>query len=215
VERVKPVGGLVYHDVTELKWAQKAVNAGVDGLICVNNRAGGHTGTQSPEALYTSLSQFGLPLVCAGGVGDEAAYVKAMELGYSAVQMGTRFIATAQCRAHEDYKQAILRSTPEDIVLTERLTGVPVSVIRTEAVEQIGTSAGALAKWMLKHKKFKHWIRLWYSLNSLRHLKKASLQGNAYKDYWQAGKSVDGIEAIEDAQTIVKRFGTALEAARR
>ena len=213
VERVKPFGGIVFHDVTELKWAQKAVGAGVHGLICVNNRAGGHAGTLSQQELFERLSRLNLPLVCAGGVGDAEAYLNAMSIGYSAVQFGTRFIATTQCQAHEDYKQAILRATPDDIVLTERLTGVPVSVIQTEAVKQIGTRAGPVAKWMLQHPRFKHWARLWYSLNSFRQLKKSFVEGNAYKDYWQAGKSVGGIDKIEDAQSIVKEIGASLEQA--
>jgi nitronate monooxygenase len=65
VDRVKPLGGIVYHDVTERKWAQKAIDGGVDGLICVNNRAGGHAGKLSPEELYSTLVDLGKPLVCA------------------------------------------------------------------------------------------------------------------------------------------------------
>lgn len=134
-----------------------------------------------------------------------------MGLGYAGVQMGTRFIATTECLAHDDYKQAILKATSDDIVLTERLTGVPVSVIRTPSVEKEGTKAGSVAKYFLRHPRLKHWMRLWYSLNSFRRLKKASLKGLGYQDYWQAGKSVDGIERIESAADIVRRFGEAWE----
>src|SRR6185437_4618363 len=68
-ERVHAVGGVVYHDVTERKWAQKAIDGGVDGLIAVNNRAGGHAGGLSPAQLYDELASFEIPLVSAGGVG--------------------------------------------------------------------------------------------------------------------------------------------------
>ena len=71
-ERVHAVGGVVYHDVTERKWAQKAIDGGVDGLIAVNNRAGGHAGGLSPARLYDELASFGVPLVSAGGVGERA-----------------------------------------------------------------------------------------------------------------------------------------------
>ncbi|HLT37899.1 MAG TPA: nitronate monooxygenase, partial [Enhygromyxa sp.] len=108
VERVHRVGGVVYHDVTERKWALKALDGGVDGLICVNNRAGGHAGTLDPRTVHQSLADLGVPLVCAGGIGDERGFVEALELGYAAVQLGTRFIATRECSAHADYKQAIL-----------------------------------------------------------------------------------------------------------
>jgi len=210
VDKVKPLGGIVYHDVTDRKWALKAKEAGVDGLICVNNRAGGHAGTQSPQELFDQLKDLGLPLICAGGVGSEQDAVQAIRMGYAGVQLGTRFIATEECSAHLDYKQAILRAEAKDIVLTEKLTGVPVAIIRTPTVDRIGTKAGPVAKFLLKHPKLKHWMRLYYSLNSFRTLKKASKQGLGYKDYWQAGKSVDGIHSIESAEVIMKRFGQAL-----
>lgn len=209
VERVKPVGGVVYHDVTSRKWALKAAEAGVDGFICVNNRAGGHAGDQDPRALFEELRDLGKPLVCAGGVGDEKTYLEMMKLGYDGVQFGTRFIATKECGAHNDYKQAILKAEAKDIVLTEKLTGVSVAVIRTPYIDRIGTKAGPIARFMLKHAKLKHYMRLWYSVNSFRELRKAHLSGQAYRDYWQAGKSVDGIEAIEPAGDIVRRFGKA------
>jgi len=206
VEAAKPYNAVVYHDVTEKKWAQKAVDMGVHGLICVNNRAGGHAGTQSPQQLFAELSPLGLPLVCAGGVGDAETYKKMLEIGYAAVQMGTRFIATTECLAHPDYKQAILKASSKDIVLTEKLTGVPVSVINSTSVQKLGTKAGKFAKFLLKHPKLKHYMRLWYTINSFRTLKKASLKGLSYKDFWQAGKSVDGIKEIESAEVIVQRF---------
>lgn len=101
VERVRSQGGFVFHNTTERKWAEKALDAGVEGFICVNDRAGGHAGTLSAEALFAELSPFGLPLACAGGVGDEGDFARALRIGYSAVQMGTRFIATHECAAHQ------------------------------------------------------------------------------------------------------------------
>ena len=95
-EKAHAAGGRVYHDVTDRRWAEKGLEARVDGLIAVNNRAGGHAGPQSAEALYEELHDLGVPLVCAGGVGDEAAFVRALRLGYDGVQMGTRFIATTE-----------------------------------------------------------------------------------------------------------------------
>jgi len=212
VDRVHAVSGTVYHDVTDRRWAERALESHVDGLICVNDRAGGHAGTVSPERLFEELSPLGVPLVCAGGVGDEAAFVRALSLGYAGVQMGTRFIATTECRAHDDYKRLIVRSREEDIVLTDKISGVPVSVIRTPYVERVGTKAGPVARALLRHPKAKHWMRMFYSLQSIWKLKRASLKGATYKDYFQAGKSVSGIHAIEPAGDVVRRFA---EAARR
>lgn len=209
VERAHAVGGRVYHDVTDRRWGLKGLEAGVDGLIAVNNRAGGHAGPKSAEELYEELHDLGVPLVCAGGVGDEDAFVRALQMGYGAVQMGTRFIATAECTAHPDYKKAILDAGEQDVVLTERLTGVPVAVIRTPYIDKLGTRAGPIGRWMLKGRKTKHWMRMIYSLQSLWKLKRSSARSFSYKDYLQAGKSVEGIDEILPVAEVVRRFRAA------
>ncbi len=213
VERASAVGGIVYHDVTERKWAEKALDNGVHGLIAVNDRAGGHAGPKSPEQLRDELGDLGVPLVCAGGIGDERDFVRALELGYAAVQMGTRFIATEECRVHPDYKRAILAAGEADIVITEKVTGVPLAIIRTPYIDRVGLKAGRLARRMLKGRHTKHWMRLIYSLQSAWKLKKASLKGSAYEEYYQAGKSVAGIRAVEPVRAIVRRFAEAAERA--
>ena len=209
VDRVRPLGAVVYHDVTERKWALKGRDGGVDGLIAVNNRAGGHAGPMGARELLDSLGDLGLPMVCAGGVGSARGFTAALAMGYAAVQMGTRFIATEECRAHPTYKQAILDATEKDIVLTERLTGVPVSVIRTPYIDRIGTRAGPFARRMLRGRKTKHWMRSFYALKSAWSLKRSSLRGAGSDDYWQAGKSVAEIDRIEPAGAIVRRFADA------
>jgi nitronate monooxygenase len=211
VEKAHAAGGFVYHDVTDRKWAMKGLEAGVDGLIAVNNWAGGHAGLKSAEALIHELGDLGVPVVCAGGIGDEQDFVRALGMGYAGVQMGTRFIATAECTAHPDYKAAILKADADDIVLTERITGVPVSVIRTPYIEKAGTKAGPIARWMLRGRKTKHWMRTIYALQSVWKLKRSSVRAFSYKDYLQAGKSVAGIERIEPAGEIVRRFREAGE----
>jgi nitronate monooxygenase len=210
VQQVHPLGGLVFHDVTEKKWAAKAVDHGVDGLIAVNHRAGGHAGRLSAEQLFSELESFGLPLICAGGVGDEHEFRRVLDLGYSGVQMGTRFIATQECNSHDDYKQAILKAQEDDIVHTERVTGIPLAVIRTPYVDQVGTKAGALARFLLKHRQTKEWVRLWYNLRALINMKRSVRRGFSTKDYWQAGKSVGSIEAVEPVHQVLERFRQAL-----
>ena len=209
VEKAHAAGGRVYHDVTDRRWAEKGLEAGVDGLIAVNDRAGGHAGARSAEALYAELHGLGVPLVCAGGIGDEAAFVRALQMGYDGVQMGTRFIATTECTAPAEYKQAILDAEEEDVVLTERLTGVPVAVIRTPYIDQMGTKAGPFARWMLQGRKTKHWMRMIYAARSLWKLKKSVRGSFSYKDYLQAGKSVAGIHAVEPVAAILQRFREA------
>ena len=210
VDRAAAEGVTVYHDVTSRRWAEKALDGGVDGFICVNNRAGGHAGTLTPQQLLDELAALGKPLICAGGVSTAGAFASAIEAGYAGVQMGTRFIATRECSAHLDYKNAILKARADDIVLSEKISGVPVSIIRTPYVERIGTRAGALARWMLRGHKTKHWMRTIYTLQSIWKLKHASQQGAHYRDYFQAGKSVSGITAIRPAADIVSEFAAAL-----
>jgi nitronate monooxygenase len=209
VDRVAQVGGLVYHDVTERKWALTGLDSGVRGLIAVNRRAGGHAGPKSAEQLMDELGDLGLPLVCAGGIGDAAGFVAALQLGYAGVQLGTRFIATPECTAHADYKRAIVEADEDDIVLTERVTGVPLAVIRTPYVERVGTKAGPIARWLLRHRRTKHLMRTLYALNSAWRLKRSHVAGPSSRDYWQAGKSVSAITGVEPAGEIVRRFAAA------
>jgi nitronate monooxygenase len=203
---------IVYHDATERKWALRARDAGVDGLICVNSRAGGHTGTRTPEQLRDELGDLGLPLICAGGVGSAEDFVHALRLGFDGVQMGTRFIASEECSVHDDYKRAIVRAEERDIVLTERISGVPVSVIRTPYIDKIGTTAGPIARWMLRGPYRKRVMRSIYGLLSIYQLRQASLRGADYRDYFLAGKSVAGIDRVEPAGVIMQRFAEAARA---
>lgn len=212
VDRVAAVGGIVYHDVTERKWADKGVAGGVHGLIAVNERAGGHAGAKSAEALLEELAPLGLPIVCAGGIGDERDFARVLRMGYAGAQLGTRFIATPECRASEAYKQGIVRAGEKDIVLTERLTGVPVAVIDTPSVRRLGTKAGPIARFMLRGRRTKHWMRSIYALRSLWALKRGLLRDAPERDYWQAGKSVAGIDRVEPAGEIVRRFASAWRA---
>lgn len=210
VERVHAAGGVVYHDATERRWALKGLESGVDGLIAVNARAGGHPGTRGAEALFEELCDLGVPLVCAGGIGTAQEFAAALGSGYAGVQLGTRFIATVECRAAAAYKAAIVRAREEDIVLSERITGVPVAVIRTPYVDRIGLKAGHLARRLLRGRHTKHLMRTLYALPSLWRLKRASLDERGAREYWQAGRSVAGIHSIEPAGEIVHRFAAAL-----
>ena len=205
-ERVHAAGGLVYHDVTELKWARIGLDNGADGLICVNNRAGGHAGQQSVQQLYEELHGLGAPLVCAGGVGQSSELWQALDIGYAACQLGTRFIASQECHASEVYKRAIIAAAEDDIVLSERITGIPVSVINTDFIRRSGTRLGRFERWMLSGKRTKHWMRMYYGLKSIWQLKRSSLDESGTGDYWQAGKSAGAIYSIDSCETIMQQL---------
>jgi len=203
VDRVAQVGGVVFHDATNAKHARKALDNGVDGFICVNNRAGGHAGTLTPARLFEELTPLGKPLICAGGVGSRTEFEEAMAIGYQGVQMGTRFIASQEAAAHADYKDAILAAKATDIVLTEKISGVPVSVINTPYIEKMGLKAGWLARKMLRGRKTKHWMRTFYTIKSAIKLKKSNLKGASYRDFGQAGKSVERIDRVQSVAEIM------------
>ncbi len=213
VDRVGQVGGVVYHDVTERKWALKAVESGVQGLIAVNSRAGGHAGPLSTDSLLDEVRDLGLPVVCAGGVGAPQEFKEALDLGYAGVQMGTRFIATVECQASEPYKQAIVAAAETDIVLTERLTGLPVAVIATPYVKRLGLKAGPIARRMLKGRRTKHLMRALYTLRAARTLKHTALDKAGGTEYWQAGRSVASIHSVVPAATIVHACADAVRSA--
>lgn len=207
VDRVSPRGGVVYHDVTERKWALKGMESGVDGLIAVNRRAGGHAGPRGVEELIGEVGDLGVPVVCAGGVGTPAEFARALSLGYAGVQLGTRFIATRECTASDAYKRAILQAREEDVVLSERLTGVPVSVLNTPHIQRMGLKAGPLAKRLLRGNRTKHWMRLLYSVKSFWQLKRSLTRED--RELWQAGKSVAGISEILPAGDVVRQYAAA------
>jgi nitronate monooxygenase len=209
VERARAAGGVVYHDVTERRWALKALDGGVHGLIAVNRRAGGHAGAKSAEELLDELGDLDVPVVCAGGVATPEEFAGALRLGYAGVQMGTRFIATLECRASAPYKQALLDAREDDIVLTERLTGIPLAVINTPSVQRLGTRAGPVARWMLRGRWTKKLVRTLYALRSTHRLRRASLDESGADACWQAGRSVAGIHDILPAAEIVRRCAAA------
>ena len=211
-KRVHQEGGFVYHDVTSRYFAKKGIDSGVDGLICVNNRAGGHLGSKSMEEMYDELNDLGLPLICAGGIGSELELTKALNIGFNGVQMGTRFIATFECNTLEDYKTAIVKASKKDIVSTTRLTGVPVSVIKSKKFKKENS-------WLLKkllNTKLKHKVRMLLNLKSLLQSKYLLKNTNSKKaiSLYSAGKSVHTITGIESATLIMKHLGKSINASK-
>ncbi|MGB1109835.1 MAG: NAD(P)H-dependent flavin oxidoreductase [Gammaproteobacteria bacterium] len=205
VERVHAVGGVVYHDVTKRQWAEKGVDSGVDGLICVNNRAGGHTGMASAEALLEELASIDLPKICAGGVATAEDVRQAISMGYDAVQLGTAFIATDECSASDAYKQAIVQAAEADIRLTRHLTGVPVSVIG-----RAGANESRLLSRLADLPQLKKVMRVILMLRAMRGLKRTLAGDSAEKGYWQAGKSVEGVNAVRPVADLMAELARGL-----
>ena len=210
-EKAHAAGGVVYHDVTTRHWAKKGKDSGVDGLICVNNRAGGHLGDQSKEQMFEELHDMNLPLICAGCVGGEDELNDALRLGYDGVQMGTRFIATDECNTSDNYKRAIIEANEEDISWTKRISGVPISVIKTKNFRQENS-------WLVRKLlsgKFKHLARTF--INSISYWRLKSIKQSDEKngspkstELYSAGKSVGAIDNTVSATVIMRELGESI-----
>jgi len=128
VDTVHGWGGLVYHDIISLRHAQKAAQAGVDGLICVAAGAGGHTGAASPFGLVNEVKQFFEgTVILSGALSTGRDIAAAQMMGADLAYMGTRFIATQECASPPAYKQMVMDSALGDIVTTDKVTGVTAS----------------------------------------------------------------------------------------
>ena len=159
--------------------------------------------------MYAELSDLETPLICAGGIGSEEELSEVMAMGYAGVQMGTRFIATSECNSPDDYKQAIVDASEEDIVWTNRLTGVPISVIRSEGYQQ--ENSWVMRKWLSS--RWKHSARMFLNLLSftkLRRLEKGKGSTAKKKEFFSAGKSVETVHSVESATVIMARLGQSL-----
>lgn len=144
VQAVHSYGGIVLHDVISLRHAQKALEAGVDGLILVAAGAGGHAGTTSPFALVGEVRRmFDGPLVLSGSIANGGSILAAQAMGADLAYMGTRFIATREAHAVDGYKQAIVNAKAADIVYTNLFTGVHGNYIR-ESIVNAGLDPDAL-----------------------------------------------------------------------
>jgi len=146
VDEIHDWGGLVFHDVTTVHHAKKAAAAGVDGLILVCAGAGGHAGAATPFALVEQVRAFfdGI-LIVAGGISTGRAIRAAEVLGADLAYLGTRFIATKEAMAEEDYKHMITQEETQDIVYTNAISGLPANFMRS-SLQAVGLDANDLPK---------------------------------------------------------------------
>ena len=143
VRKVHEYGGLVYSDVINLYHSKKAISAGVDGLILVCNGAGGHTGDLSPFAFVSEVRQlFDGTIIVGGSISSGDSVLAIQALGANMAYMGTRFIATQESDATEDYKKMILNASASDIIKSNKITGVNGNWLE-ESLKNAGISPNA------------------------------------------------------------------------
>ena len=206
INQAHKVGIKVFCDVVDLKFAQKVEELGADAVIAVNNQAGGHRGNLTPEALIKELvSKCKIPIISAGGVGCKADIDKMLSYGAEGVSVGSPFIASVEANVTEEYKQACIDYGAKDIVMTERISGTPCTVINTDYVQKIGTKQTWLETVLNKNKKLKKWVKMIRFSIGMNATKNAATKAT-YKTVWVAGPSIEHTKAILPVKDIVENL---------
>jgi nitronate monooxygenase len=206
IRRMHEVGGKVFCDVTELSYAKKVEDLGADGVIAVSAGAGGHAGPISPLVFIPYLKKhLKIPIVAAGGIVTGEQMAAALLLGASAVQIGTRFIASEESGVDFSYKNAILKANPEDIVFTKKISGTPAAVINTPYIEKQGLELNPIEKYLFQNPKTKKYMKMLRAYIGSKALEKA-VSGTTWKEVWSAGQGVGLIEEILPAGKIVEKL---------
>ena len=201
VDAVHSYGGIVLHDIVKKRHAEKAAEAGVDGLILVSAGAGGHAGTINPMALISEVKGFfNKTIILSGCISNGRDVASAMQMGADYAYMGTRFINTKESRAPEDYKQMIINSGATDIVYTAAVSGVPASFLRP-SLESMGITE---EMWSKKAK-----------VDFGKELDAAQAEAKAWSTIWSAGQGVtnisDDIPVKELVERIINEFKDAIK----
>ncbi len=197
VSAVHGYGGLVFHDVINLRHAEKAAAQGVDGIIAVCAGAGGHAGLLSPFALVKQIREiYSGTIILSGAMSTGADVLAAQALGADLAYLGTRFIATVEANASDAYKQMLIDSRAEDIVYTSLFSGIPGNYLRGSVV-----NAGMDPDKLPEADKAK-----------MNFGSDGNTERKAWKDIWSAGQSVSGIHEVETVQALIDRMANDYEA---
>lgn len=186
VDVVHSYGGLVFHDIVKKRHAEKAQEAGVDGIVCVSAGAGGHAGTANPFALVKEVKSFyDGATIMAGGINEGADVLAAQLMGADFAYMGTRFINTVECLAPTEYKEMIVNSEIGDVIYTPGVSGVPANFLKA-SIENAGID--------VNEEKEEDFSKL------------SGSEAKAWKDIWSAGHGVTDIHDIPTVEELVSRL---------
>ena len=203
ISSCKPNGIKVLCDVVDLKYAKKVESLGADGIIAVNNRAGGHLGPMSPEDLIPLLvKNCNIPIISAGGVSNSSELRSILDLGASGASIGTPFIATNEADVSHDYKQAIVDYGAEDIVVTDRISGSKCTIINTPYVQSLPLKANRFERFLFKNKWLKKYFKMFRWAKGTQMFKNSAFAAT-YKTVWCAGPSLEGVNSIRPVSKVV------------
>lgn len=210
IQKAHALGIKVFCDVTDLNYAKKVEALGADALVAVNSRAGGHAGSIPPKELVTLLKEnCSIPIISAGGVGTTDQVKEALEWGAAGVQVGTIFIASEEAEISPEYKQALIDYGEKDIVRTTKLSGSPLTVINTPAVQEMGTKANWL-EWILNNNRtLKKWAKMVLAYKGMNLIRKSAL-GATYKNIWCAGPAIEYVHRVRPMKEIIKDLTAGL-----
>ena len=196
VDAVHSYGGLVFHDIIKKRHAQKAAEAGVDGLILVSAGAGGHGGTQNPMSLVSEVrSFFDKTILLSGCISTGRDVASALQMGADLAYMGTRFINTTESEAPEAYKKMIVEAGASDIVYTAAISGVHANFL-AQSLQAAGITAEDLKKD-----------------TKIDFGKELDTEAKAWKTIWSAGQGVAGISDVLPAGELIRRLQGEFRAA--
>ena len=192
VEAVHSYGGLVFHDVIKKRHAEKAAEAGVDGLILVAAGAGGHAGLTNPMSLITEVKAFfDKTILLSGCISTGNDIASALQMGADLAYMGTRFINVDESLADEEYKQMIIDSNASDIVYTAAVSGVNANFLRP-SLESMGITEDMWAQTK--------------KIDFGEELDAAKAEAKAWKTIWSAGQGVTSIDDSVSTTTLIDRL---------
>ena len=198
VEAAHSYGGVVYHDVINVKHARKAAEEGVDGLILVCAGAGGHAGALSPFALLREVKEwFDGTILLSGAIGDGFCVASALAMGADLAYMGTRFIATEEANADQNYKDMLIQSAADDIVYSSLFTGVMGNYLKP-SIAAAGLDPNNLPE---------------ADKSKMNFGSGGNMKTKAWKDIWGSGQGIGGIQDVEPVEAVVSRLETEYRAA--
>ncbi len=193
VDRIHSYGGLVFHDVINIRHAEKAIEAGVDGIVCVAAGAGGHGGLLNPMPFISKVREiFDGIVVLAGAISSGKDVATALQMGADLAYMGTRFISTKEAVASEDYKNMIIEGSVSDIVYTAAISGINGNYLK-QSLEASGLTQDQ-----------------WESKTKLD-IKGEDGKAKAWKDIWSAGHGVETVKDVLPASELIARLRKELK----
>jgi len=206
IKESKKLGIKVFCDVIDEAYAKKVEDMGADGVIAVNNGAGGHLGNIPASVLVPTLKKAcKIPVISAGGVGSGEGILSMLALGADGLSIGSPFIATKESGVSEDYKKACIDFGAEDIVVTTKLSGSRCTVINTPYVKKIGTDQNFIESFLNQNKQMKKYAKMLTYYKGMKLLDKAAF-GATYKSVWCAGSSIEFTNDLKTIPEIVQKL---------